>query len=419
VPYIKVDTRRLSNFGNVASSTRGRVGNIKSSFSSIGSSLDWDVKACSGINRTISQINNELSAEMSSLRRIETFFDLAVRKYNDAEKSKEKLSKIPQTRRVATLGPGGRMNNTTKNVALLSVYKNNKATITSQVKVKEDSEWTKLLKKIAKKAGFAGSIYGILSGESETIQHIKDGEYAKAMQSFAGVAKGVIKTVPKIFDKYGKMKKASHLLTPMQKLKNWGKSIVGLDDMIKAPSKASKVTSRIYNNMQKLDIKKLGKVTKCDVIISSIVSIIGNASEYMEGKISAARAAAETIGETVIEIGKTALLYKVVGVAATAVASAAGIAAVPAIAVAGAVVVISWGIDKLTEKLTGKNFTEWLSDGIIDVASYVGKSVKQVANTVVPAIRNTCTNVINKAGEFFGNVKNGVNNFFGKLRFAF
>ena len=425
MPYIKVDTRRLSNFGNVASSTRSRVGNIKSSFSSIGSSLDWDVKACSGINRTISQINNELSGEMSSLRRIETFFDLAVRKYNDAEKSKEKLSKIPQTRRVSTLGPGGRISNITKNVALLSVFKNNKVSVAKQIKIPEDfgEKVGDLFFGIAKKFGVVGSVISIVEDEYSFFNKIKKGDYIGAVSSFGQVAKGTYKTVSKVIKKGINMAKVSPMLHWTTQAKSWGKTLLGFDNYfnpktVGVASKASKTTTRIYNNMQKTFDFEFGKITKADVVISCIFNAFDNYSEAKSGEISGGRAVIETVTETAIDVVVDAALWA--GTAAI-LAGVAGTAAVPAIAIAAVTVAAKWLLDITANAITGRDdgFTEIVSDGLIKIGQGIGNAAKKVANTVAPVIRNTCSTVISKTGEFFGNVKNGVNNFFGKLKFAF
>lgn len=424
MPYIKVDTRKLSNFGNVISSTRSRAGNIKSSFSSIGSSLDWDVKACSDINRKISQINNELSGEISSLKRIESFFDMAVRKYNDVEKSKDNLSKIPQTK-VSSTNSRTSISTSNANMVLRAIFKTNKISNATQFKIPEEfkEKVGDLLFSITKRLGVVGSVIGILDNENSFINKIIDGDYIGAVSSFGQVAKGTYKTVSKVIKKGINMAKVSPMLHWTTQAKSWGKTLLGFDNYfnpktVGVASKASKTSTRIYNNMQKTFDYEFGKISKSDVVISGILNAIKNYSEAKSGEISAERAVIETVTETAIDVVVDAALY---AGAAAILAGIAGTAAVPVIAIAAVSVATKWLLDITANAITGRKdgFTEIVSDAIIDFGQCIGNAAKKVANTVAPAIRNTCSTVINKAGEFFGNVKKGVNNFFGKLRFAF
>lgn len=85
MPYIKVNTNKISRYSNDINSVYTRVNRIKSEFASIGYSLDWDIKSASGINNRIKTIENELSAERSGLKRMQSFLNNSVTKYNNVE----------------------------------------------------------------------------------------------------------------------------------------------------------------------------------------------------------------------------------------------------------------------------------------------------------------------------------------------
>ncbi len=419
MPYIKVDTRRLSDFGNAASSSKSRVGNIKSSFSSIGSSLDWDVKACSGINSAIRQINNELSSEMSSLGRMESFFHMAVRKYNDAEKSKDKLSKIPQTRRASALVHGGNIKNKTGNVVLLSIFKTNRISMAGQIEISDDikDKVKSLLLKISKKAGIVGSLISIADDESSFFKKIQEGDCAGVISSLGILGKSTYKTISKVIKKGANMAKVSPMLHWTTQAKSWGKTLLGVENYfnpktVGVASKASKTSTRIYNNFQKTRTYEFGKITKADVVISGVFNAFKNYSEMKSGKIDAQRAVAETITETAIDVVVDAALYA--GIAAV-LAGVAGTAAVPALAIGAVVVTTKWFLDIATNAITGTDggFTEYVSDKILDFAEYAGDAVKKVKNAVVSSVVKTCSNI------FLRNAKNTVSCLLNKLSFSF
>lgn len=94
MPYIKVDTKKISNYSNEINAISTRVNRIKSEFSVIGFSLDWDIKAASGINSRIRTINSELSAERSGLNNMKSFLISSATKYNNVENKNSKSRKI-------------------------------------------------------------------------------------------------------------------------------------------------------------------------------------------------------------------------------------------------------------------------------------------------------------------------------------
>lgn len=89
------------------------------------------------------------------------------------------------------------------------------------------------------------------------------------------------------------------------------------------------------------------------------------------------RAVQETVSETLIDIGKTALTTAAI----TAGAAAIGVAA-PAVVVAGIGAAAWFGIDYLCEKYTGKESTELISDGVLDFMEDPDTTTSKAVETV-------------------------------------
>lgn len=418
MPYIKVDTKKLATYGNVVSSTRGSVSNIQSSFYSIGNSLDWDVKDCADINRRIRQINNELTNEIASLKRMESFFQMAVSKYNAAEKEEDKLPKIPKIMRLAPRRISMTKNNT--NVALLSILKSNNISTAKQVNISDKcvEKVKDLLFDIVKKTGVVGSVIGIVDSENSVINKIREGDYIDAVSKFSKMAKNTYKTVSKLTKKVTNMAKVSPMLHWSTQAKSWGKTLLGFENYfnpktVGVASKASKTTTRIYNNFQKTITHEFGNITKSDVVISGIIRGIDNIGEWRKGEITWDRAIAETITETAIDVVLDAALTA--GVAAI-LAGIAGTTAVPAIAIAAVTVTAKWFLDTVTNAVTGTDdgFIEFVSDGLIDMGQTIEKYKKKATSAVVSHIRNACINTFGK--NCFGTVTNAVSSLFVKRR---
>lgn len=100
--------------------------------------------------------------------------------------------------------------------------------------------------------------------------------------------------------------------------------------------------------------------------LSLVSNCFSNYDEYKKanGDMSVGRAAAETITETLIDIGKGAAVAA--GVAAGC--AAIGVSA-PAVVVGGIAVGVSFIADSVCEGITGKKVTEFVSDGILDFAT--------------------------------------------------
>lgn len=81
LPYIKVDVGKINQYVDVVEDARMRLQRIMYDFSSIGMTLDWDVKASYGVNSQIMSTAAQLNTEASSLSKMKTFLNLASVKY--------------------------------------------------------------------------------------------------------------------------------------------------------------------------------------------------------------------------------------------------------------------------------------------------------------------------------------------------
>lgn len=120
---------------------------------------------------------------------------------------------------------------------------------------------------------------------------------------------------------------------------------------------------------------KAGKtIAKWGGVVASVVGNgISNYNEYSSGEISGGRAVAETVVETGIDIGKTALISAGV---------AAAIGGAPVVVVTTFAVGASWLLDKGCEALTGKSVTEFASDLVLDTAEKVADGISDVGGKV-------------------------------------
>ena len=146
-----------------------------------------------------------------------------------------------------------------------------------------------------------------------------------------------------------------------------------------------------------------------------ILSLAGNAfdnyEEYSEEGISAGRAVAETVTETAVDIGTDAILTAGV----TAGLAALGFTAAPALVVGGGVVLAKWGLDCLCENLWGKDFTETVSDGILDMGEAIADGAKDLASNVADGAKKVCDAVGDAVGKTAKNITDGVSAAWGSF----
>ncbi len=127
--------------------------------------------------------------------------------------------------------------------------------------------------------------------------------------------------------------------------------------------------------------------------LSLIANGFSNYDEYNKKEISMERACVETVTETLVDIGKGALLSA--GVAAGC--AAIGIEA-PVVVVGGIVVGASLVVDIACEHFSGKKATELVSDSIIDLAveakNIVGNVAQQTTNAISSWFNKTSFSIL-------------------------
>lgn len=225
---------------------------------------------------------------------------------------------------------------------------------------------------------------------------------------WADAASGMWKAVCKTADAVKKCKKDSDV--------NWMKEIFGLNkdsilkDIKKTDSGRFQKALQGWNKKIKGELGEFktnyGRVKQVGGTLFSLFSNgISNYEEYEKKKntaeaISAERAAAETISETVVDWAKDLLI----GAGITAGLAAAGVAA-PAFAVGAATIAVSAASDWISEKIFGEKVTELVSDGILDFAEGVGNMFKTGAKKAKESTTAIWKNITNSWKSLTGGRK--------------
>lgn len=434
MPTIKVNTTQLGRYESDLQGILSRVNSIMNQFDSVSRSLDWDVKAESNINSRLSAISRELSAESRGISGMKNYLDTAVTKYNAVENknSGRKLENETTGRGVGarvvtkgktikstagwaarngvgvTVSPNGK---NTKSTVNTGAKKSDGVASSSGLSLKENA--IKYLKKIGKsgldalgKSGTYGKmgalpialLKNIIDGDGITGKDI--GSTIKGMgNSIIGMCDEYSKTAGKWpistadikelagLSTYKTISTASTKAGWLAKVENFG---VTLKDTLKSEiSPISKTT--LADGTKVVDKVKTGTKV-AGWALSLVANGFSNYDEYSKGDITKGRAFAETISETLIDIGKGAAITA--GVAATC--AAIGVAA-PAVVVGGIGVGVSLVADIVCENLTGKSVTEATSDFVLDNASKVGKAVTGAASNAKKAISGWFDKVISSS----------------------
>lgn len=114
------------------------------------------------------------------------------------------------------------------------------------------------------------------------------------------------------------------------------------------------------------------------IVLSAAMNGISNYEEYQNGEISVGRAVAETVMETAVDWGKNLLI----GLGVAAGLTLVGVTSAPAAVIGVATVAVSVGVDWLSQKITGKKFTEAVSDAYLDFEEWKMDKIKTGAKKV-------------------------------------
>lgn len=264
---------------------------------------------------------------------------------------------------------------------------------------KESSSAVNALLELLKKAGLLGTT---LSAVDSFRKVIKGGKWTTVIKNGIDVVTDSWDVVKDWKKAFSNMRKLDNLKLPKGQIATiWAKKLTGFTDYFKAKgitvSKAKNFSTRWYNNYKKIEMDELADFGSKGMIIgtaiSGIVNGISNYEEYESGEIDGVRAVMETIGETAVDIGKDAAIG--IGVAATLATVFGG---APVIAVAAGTMIVSSGLDFVTDKLSGgkyDSFTEFASDSLLDL----GEKIGDVATDVYNSVKDTAVNCFNKAKD--------------------
>ena len=133
-------------------------------------------------------------------------------------------------------------------------------------------------------------------------------------------------------------------------------------------------------------------------------SAMDNYDEYESGEISGGRAVAETVTETAVDVGTDAVLTAGV----TAGLAALGVTSAPALVIGGGVVLAKWGLDCVCENFWGKDFTETVSDGLLDMGEAIADGAGGFVSDMADGAKKVCDAVGDAVGKTAKNISSGV-----------
>ena len=345
MPKIRVNTSRLNAYGAELDGILNRLNDIKERFNLASNNLDWSIKGEAEVSSILSKLSNELSLEAESIAGMRYFLRNAALKYDTAENS------------------------------ILGLYSSADNQAGSNEQNDSSSKIFKFIGDILNTIGAAGNtvtviadIVGILSN-GKTLDKKNLGQLLGNQVSLIDKLVDYISSRD-IKDLFGLNRyEAIHITRTaagwMSRLKDAGKTL----------KQELSPTVTGSNGKLKTGLKRAGWV------LSLVSNVIDNYDEWKnhKGNINTFdRFLRESCTETVVDIVKGAGLMACVAAGAAAV----GISA-PAVAVAGAATVASWGLDKLCETVNnGKNVTETVSDFLIDVDDAVGTTAKKAKKAI-------------------------------------
>lgn len=403
-----------------------RLAFIENKFRRLSNSIDWDIKSKAAVARYINTVINNINAAEAVSNRHYSYLKETKRTYmrveretrgestiikNDLYGGKNNL-KLNFREIIDKLKKGLRLSDIIRDI---EVEEKNHSIIGET----EKESLMDLVFEIAKGAGYFGSIISVTKDTYDAIHG-----YATGDPLGKYIASGV-KTVSKGIKDLIKMSKASKNIGKISRAVGtgnakamWRDRVVGFNNSFSGnASKAASFGNRFKRNFGlslKDSVKNFtfkngvasGALSWLGVACDGIINYYDNQEEMRTEGISQKRAWEETISETVIDVGKGIL----VGAAVTAGLTAA-IGSAPVLAVAAGTAIVTVGADYATKKLTKlftgkeKDFTEFVSDGILDIKDKAVEGVNYVKegfNKATGALANATGKALSKWGAAFG-----------------
>ena len=278
---------------------------------------------------------------------------------------------------------------------------------------------------LLKFVGKAGHLGGLVSVVGKTVSsQIDKGEFgvtgAPNIVSLLKDGNSALKGLYKWQKSNDDLEKLARMLPEQAKKTGW-KRLLGLNKYTFNEgyiSSATKWSTRFKNNVNHadgiLDDFTSGGAKSAfayaGIALSAATNAFSNADEAIKGEISTERAIAETITETLVD---TATGWAI----GTAVAAGmvATVGAAPVVAVGAATVAVTMGLDWVCEKITGKDLTEAVSDGLIDTALMLKDGAVSVGNAICTGVKEVASGVSNfvqSASKGWNSLKKGFTSLF-------
>ena len=442
MPTIKVNTSLLSNYESDMQGVLSRINSITNQFNNVSRNLDWDIKAESNINSRLSGISQELSAESSGINGMKNYLGTSRAKYAAVENKnsgKKLKNEVSGNGHGFKIGSKSSKNKKTTNITGTAHGGKGVKFDAGKAKVSKtgskQSFWDKGIGKWIKSTAGKGLVVGTVISAGDAIATFRKGfsglDISTGIKTATGLYKNISGAVKNTI-KIGKAISATSKTIKSQNkfIESFGvsernigrakqvinnaksdtiKKMLGIDDSLSAAAQSANVF--LKNNVVtqswgarfadqfgesiKASTKGLKKPAgRVSSVLTVVTNGVSNYGEWKSGKISGMRAVAETVTESVIDIG-TGLL---VGAAVTA-GLAATVGSAPVLAVAAVSTGVIMGADALckciTKKVTGeeKGLTETVSDFVLDTGKkYVetkiekAKTIFNVGSKVVAAV---------------------------------
>lgn len=102
--FIMVNTSKFRSFEQTSNNLSRDMADIRNDLSSLGRSLDWDVRAEAGIERTIGSVTRSIENQSILFNKMSNFFAYAHREYSELDK--EFTSQLKEFKNWSTITPG-------------------------------------------------------------------------------------------------------------------------------------------------------------------------------------------------------------------------------------------------------------------------------------------------------------------------
>ena len=332
---------------------------IQEDISNVKNNLTFKLDISAAIQGQLGRVYTHVGTQNKGVRKLKSGLNGIIKQYNRTETN------------ICNIGSIGKKTKTS------AAWLRNAEVHTAK---KIESKWSlmKYLKKIGKAAldalGKAGTYGKMGSLPIAILKMIIDGDGITAKDIGAGL-KGMGNSIIGLCE--NDIGKSIKELAGLEKYKG-----IRLDN-----AKASWAESLRYELSPVTKLETGGIKIKGSKIAGWTLALVGNGfANYEEYGGFTKRAAAETVTETLVDIGKMAAL--------TAGIAAIGVSA-PAVVVGGTAVAASAVADIVCEKITGKPVTEYVSDGILDLASQLGRSISGAADTAKRTVSGWLARITN------------------------